>query len=303
MRARCRAMMPLCTVLSIALISPPDALASSARAPDLCAPPTKLDTAKWRAMKGPEGMEYRLPPGYVISGSSAIHTYYINGHKGIGAALGDGPSVLSQGYRVSQRSGCTTVIGGRPVQIAVLELFVEDAPLSASGEAGSHYAIVARWTPVAGLSEVSLWFVSQIRSDLTTMRQLFWTASFPALAKQTAAAESAKPDLAAACATPAAPAPPIDGVLDTALVQMLANNSGPIPAGYAVLELRFDETGAPAGVTVAESTLPDAAQRQLATLVTSNLKPHDAKASPTLRLRVETGASFTYRVLAEGCSS
>jgi hypothetical protein len=271
------------------------------RAPDLCAPPAKLDTAKWRAMKGPEGMEYRMPPGYVISGSSAIYSYYRNGHKGIGAALGDGPSVLSQGYRISQRSGCTTVIAGRPAQLAVLELFVEDAPLSASGEAGSHYVIVARWMPTAGQSEVSLWFESQIRSDLATMRQLFWTASFPARAKQEAT-EAAKPDLATSCTMPAAPAPPIDAVLDTALVQMLAGSSAPVPAGYAVLELRFDETGVPAGVTVAESSLPDSSQRQLATLVTSNLRPRDAHAPPMLRLRVETGTAFAYRVLAEGCS-
>jgi hypothetical protein len=43
-----------------------------------------------------------------------------------------------------------------------------------------------------------------------------------------------------------------------------------------------------AGINVTQSDLPDPAQKQLATLIASNLRPHDAKSPPTFVLRVDT---------------
>lgn len=83
-----------------------------------------------------------------------------------------------------------------------------------------------------------------------------------------------------------APAP--GAVVDTALVQSLASGADSLPHGYGVVALTFDASGALAGVAVVDSDLPADAERQLATIVSSNIKPRPAT-STTLYLRVDTG--------------
>lgn len=92
--------------------------------------------------------------------------------------------------------------------------------------------------------------------------------------------------------------PALHVVLDTALLQMLVANASPkIPHGFEVIALRFDDAGDVAGISVSQSDLPDATQRQLTTFVASNLKPHDAHAPSSFRLRVEVqDAGLRYTV-------
>jgi hypothetical protein len=91
--------------------------------------------------------------------------------------------------------------------------------------------------------------------------------------------------------------PAADAVLDTAIVQSLIASAGPGPRGFAVMALEFDPSGALTGISVAQSDLPDPAQRQLATLIASNLKPHDARTSASYMLRVDAGeAGLRYAV-------
>ncbi|HEX6534197.1 MAG TPA: hypothetical protein VF041_06345 [Gemmatimonadaceae bacterium] len=90
------------------------------------------------------------------------------------------------------------------------------------------------------------------------------------------------------CGAPPAGTPAPGDVVDTTLVQMLANGSDPFPQGHGVVALTLDASGALAGVAVVDSDLPADAERQLATIVSSNIKPRPAT-STTLYLRVDTG--------------
>jgi hypothetical protein len=99
--------------------------------------------------------------------------------------------------------------------------------------------------------------------------------------------------------------PTLEAVLDTALVQMLVSNAAPpIPHGFEVMTLRFNDSGGVAGIAVSQSDLPNATQRQLTTLVASNLKQHDAAAPSAFQLRVEsksTGMQYAVQSNA-GCA-
>ncbi len=57
-------------------------------------------------------------------------------------------------------------------------------------------------------------------------------------------------------------------------------------------------------MSIAKSDLPDAAQHQLASVVATNLKPHDAHAPSTFLLRVDAAdAGLSYTVLPiSGCA-
>lgn len=134
-------------------------------------------------------------------------------------------------------------------------------------------------------------------------RQIFWTANFggaPAqMSEAPAQGSSAAPAFASAMPAPMPAATPVcvpkadptlpaaSAVLDSALVQMLVSGAGPMPKGYALMALKFDGASL-AGINVAQSDLPDPTQKQLATLVASNLKPHDTKSPSSFVLRVDT---------------
>jgi hypothetical protein len=96
--------------------------------------------------------------------------------------------------------------------------------------------------------------------------------------------------------------PAADAVLDTALVQTLIASAGPAPRGFAVMALEFDPSGALTGISVAQSDLPDPAQKQLATLVASNLKPHDAHTPAAYMLRVDAGDAGLHYAVQPACA-
>ena len=116
-----------------------------------------------------------------------------------------------------------------------------------------------------------------------------------------AAGDSAKP--AFVCnQKPDSKLPTADAVVDTALVQSLMAGSGPAPKGFAQMALRFDK-GALVNIAVLPtSDLPDPVQRQLATLVASNLKPHDKKTPSTFILRVDSKDDGLHYAVEPPCS-
>ncbi len=90
--------------------------------------------------------------------------------------------------------------------------------------------------------------------------------------------------------------PTPSAVIDSAVVQTLLASAAPIPNGYEVMQLQFDGSGELAGLSVAQSDLPEASQRELAAVVGTNLKPHDAKAPVSILLRIDsvvTGLRYT----------
>jgi hypothetical protein len=285
---------------------------------DMCSQP-KMNNEKWHSISSSAGMTLMIPPGYVLQGGGTDAQYYWHGdHRWIGVGIGAGPSALTEKGQLTQTGECEAVIAGRRVAISRYTWTNEDRGMSPSGAAGSEYVVVARFYSTGELRESFIAYKTNIQSDVTSTREVFWTASFDtqkpvasaAPAPQAAGSAPAQPAPAAVAAAPA-PAcvakpepnlPTLDAVLDTALVQMLVSNAAPpIPHGFEVMSLRFDDAGGVSGISVSQSDLPDATQRQLTTLVASNLKPHDAKAPSTFLLRVESQKpGLHYAVLPSG---
>jgi hypothetical protein len=285
--------------------------AAAASRGDLCSAPT-LKTEKWHSTTEVGGMTLMLPPGFVARGMATgtknadTHGYFSGTHRFIMIGSGSGPSNLTvRGAELTQTAECETVLGGRRAELTSYMWTAEDDRMSPSGEAGPQYMVVARFFATGATREVYIAFKSNIQSDIGSNRQLFWTVAFPgfaggatAPASQTVSASlaAAAPGAVAAAPAPAAPAcvptadptlPAASAVVDSALVQMLVSGSGPMSNGYALMALKFDGSSL-AGINVAQSDLPDPAQKQLATLVASNLKPHDAKSPSSFVLRIDT---------------
>jgi hypothetical protein len=201
------------------------------------------------------------------------------------------------GVQETQLSACGTTINGRRVEITLTSWTLQDRSASDASNAGSYYLIVARYLPSGAQREMFISFQTDNRSEIAQYRQIFWTATFDGSPAHATAPASppcvAKPD-------PSLPA--ADAVLDTALVQMLIASTGPVPHGFAVMALEFDPSGALAGISVARSDLPDPAQRQLATLVASNLKPHDARTPASYMLRVDAGDTGLRYAVEPACT-
>ncbi|MDQ2766879.1 MAG: hypothetical protein M3Y30_06955, partial [Gemmatimonadota bacterium] len=293
-------------------------------APNLCAPP-KMQTEKWPTTEQVGGATILLPPGFRSATSargSADEHYFLSGHREI--IIGPGAeqksdaltttsverlSNTSSGYvpddspTMSQLSTCETTINGRRVQIT-LSTSTSHGQAPSGTVPASFYRIVARFLAAPPAGEMFIAFETDSRSEISSYRQIFWTATFdgsapPSSAPMKAAAPGA---VAAAPAQPACvpkPDPSLptpDAVLDTGLVQSLISGTGPMPRGFALMSLKFDGKGVLTNISVPESDLPEPAQRQLATLVASNLKPHDKHTPSSYTLRVDaadTGLHYT----------
>jgi hypothetical protein len=196
----------------------------------------------------------------------------------------------------------------------------EDNSMSPTGDAGSHYRAVARFLASSSQREAYISFQSNMKSDVLYFREIFWTVSFdgaPAqtaatqptatLASATSAATTPSPAVAApapaqpcvASPQPALPAlPAASAVLDSAVVQSLIATGAPIPSGFEIMALQFDASGELAGMSMAQSDLPESAQQELAAVVGTNLKPHDKHAPATFLLRIDSaGAGLRYTIL------
>ena len=301
-----------CFVVAALCIVAANSRASTRPMDDMCSQP-KMSTDKWQPRQEAAGMTLLVPPGFVTSGNNGETHYYVNGeHRSITTGLGSGTGLLR--YRdVSETGECETVIAGRRVSLTMYHWVVEDAVLSASGNAGPHFAAVARYYAGGGLREQYVSMSSNSSSDLKYFRQLFWTVSFPGSAATVAAAASTPATLVSAAPAAAAPAcdsaaaaglPAPDALLDSSVVRMLIASATPIPKGYELMALQFAGSGELSGMSVAQSDLPAASQRELSSVIATNLKPHDAHAPSTFLLRIDSGdAGLRYAVLPmSGCT-
>lgn len=288
---------------------------------DMCSPP-KMKTDKWHSITAPAGMTLMIPQGYAQRGNGAAandvfkdaQVYWSGDHRYIAAGSGAGPSALNTGGEITQTGECEAQIAGRRVEISSYNWINEDNSMSPSGAAGEEYIVVARFYSTATLRESFIAYKTNIQSDVSSMRQLFWTASFgsPIADAQpiSASAAGSQPPPGATAAT-AAPAcvpkpdpnlPAVDAVLDTGLVKMLVSNAAPaVPHGFEVIRVSYDPLGGVAGIAVSQSDLPDASQRQLTTLVASNIKQKAAKAPSTLELRVDIVADGLRYAVQPAC--
>ena len=308
---------------------------------DLCAPP-KMQTDKWRTVSEAGGMSVMLPPGYAAHGvsgtsSSADAHFYTNGRKSIVIGSGSGPSVLDRGgSSMNQKEDCLTFINGRRVELTMYDWTVEDQSMSPSGDAGTHYGLVARFLTSSTYREVFIAITSNMKSDVMFNREVIWTATFrgapmtagatPASATMSSSLVAAGPAAVAPAQSAPAPAAPTsrpdtgqlaapvciqhpdpklptaDAVFDTGLVQSLMSGTGAVPKGFAQMVLHFDNSGALVNIAVPQSDMPDPVQRQLATLVASNLKPHDGKSPATFMLRVDSKDDGLHYEVEPPCS-
>lgn len=298
--------------------------ATAGRRDDMCTQP-KMKTEKWKSQDEVGGMQVLIPPGFTKGGHSYYletadsHFYQSGEHRSITIGSGRGPEFLRRNGAVSEEAECETVIAGRRVNITKYRWTVEDATLSASGNAGSRFVAVERFYALGNLREVFVALESNSPSDFSYYRGLFWTVTFPgnAIADASPAtpaqlvADAPAPTAVAAAALPSpapcAPTPSLpttDALLDSSVVRMLLASAAPIPHGYEVIALQFASTGDLSGMSIAKSDLPDAAQHQLASVVATNLKPHDAHAPSTFLLRVDAAdAGLSYTVLPiSGCA-
>jgi hypothetical protein len=319
-----------CSVVVALCVFAGTAQALTRHVDDMCSQP-KMKTEKWNPRSEVGGMSILIPPGFTAGGHSvfaetADSHFYLNGeHRSIAVGSGRQPAFIARAEDVSEESECETVIGGRRVTITKFRWVQEDAVLSASGNAGSQFIVVARFYAVGALREVFVAFASSAPSDFGYYRQLFWTVSFggapasPAATSPTPATLVAStstpagdaPAAAAPAATPSAPCVPApapalpapNAVLDSTVVRMLLANAAPIPKGFEVLALQFAGTGELSGMSVAQSDLPEASQHELSVVVASNLRPHDAHAPSTFLLRIDSDAGLRYAVLPNsGCA-
>jgi len=309
-RLGCAVVVALCVVAA-------NGYASTRHVDDMCSQP-KMKTDKWQSRSEVAGMTLLLPPGFVVMGGNSQDRYYASGeHRSITVGEGSGAALQHLYMNISETGECETVIAGRRVTITLYQWVVEDARLSASGHAGNHFAAVARYYATGAWREVYVQLLSNMPSDLNYFRQLFWTVSFPGSAGPVADAAptpatlvadapAAAPPAAAPACDPAAAAglPAPDAVLDSSVVRMLIASASPIPKGYELLALQFAGSGELSGMSVAQSDLPDASQRELSSVIATNLKPHDTHAPSTFLLRIDSSDSgLRYAVLPmSGCT-
>jgi hypothetical protein len=308
-----------CALVAALCVVASNSHASTRPVDDMCSQP-KMKTDKWQIRQEAAGMMLLLPPGFVTSGTNGGFAtdgdthFYVNGeHRSI--TVGSGGMAILRFRDVAETGECETVIAGRRVSLTMYHWVVEDSALSASGDAGPHYALVARYYAIGGLREQYVGMISNSSSDLKYFRQLFWTVSFPGSAAPVAAAAATPATLVAATPAVAPPAPACDpasapglpaadAVLDSSVVRMLVASAAPIPKGYELLALQFAGSGELSGMSVAQSDLPQASQHELSSVIATNLKPHDAHAPSTFLLRIDSGdTGLRYAVLPiSGCA-
>jgi len=284
-----------------------------------------MKTEKWQQRSENGGMTILIPPGFGAGGigsgtEQASAHYYFNGeHRTLVVGFGSGIQSIMRDPTVSEKEECEAEIDGRRVLITVYNWVVEDSVRSASGQAGAHFAAVARFYPTGAQREVFVAFITNTQYEVKSFRQIFWTVSFgDAPAATTAAspvaastvatvtpvatATVAGPSCAVAAPSPGLPA--ASAVIDSSIVQTLLAGAAPIPIGFEVMSLQFDASGELAGMAVAQSDLPEASQRELAAVVGTNLKPHDSHAPASILLRIDAAAAgLHYSVLpASTCS-
>jgi len=324
------------SVFAALAIVAPGASASTRPMDDMCSQP-KMKTDKWKSRSEYAGMTLLMPPGFVAGGysrySDAQDTHFYNNgdQRWIAVGMGRGPTFIERSRFATEKSECETIIGGRRVTITVYDWLVQNAGPLTPGGVGAHFVAVARFYPQGAANEVYLALESNAPSDLKYYRQVFWTVSFegsplaagaPAaptavatLASATPASVAAAPPAPSAAAPAPAPAPacdpaPVSGlpaadaVLDSSVVRMLIASAAPIPKGYELMALQFAGSGELSGMTVAQSDLPEASQRELTSVIATNLKPHDAHAPSTFLLRIDSSdTGLHYSVLPmSGCT-
>jgi hypothetical protein len=286
-----------------------------------------MKTEKWHSFSEIGGMTILMPPGFVAGGawagvsSAETHGYTSGSHRFILIGSGAGPSNMNVGgAALTQTADCTTVLSGRRAELTSYMWNEEDNAMSPSGQAGPQYMVVARFFSTGSEREVFVAFKSNIQSDIGANRQMFWTITFPGsagsaapVAQQTIASSLREAAPGAVAAAPPVAAPPCvpkpdptlpaaSAVVDSALVQMLVSGAAAMPHGFATMSLKFDGSGSLAGLSVAQSDLPDPVQKQLVTLVASNLKPHDAKSPAAYMLRVDTQDQGLHYTVQGSCA-
>lgn len=283
---------------------------------DLCEAPKQMKTDKWQPRSEVGGMSILIPPGFSASGigrgleTSGAH-YYINGeHRTLVIGFGPGIQSILHDPTVMEKGECETDINGQHVNITLYSWVNEDPNFSATGDAGARFAAVARFYSSGRHREEFVAFVSNVGSELKLFKQIYWTVSFDgpqdvaAAAPKTSTPAAPVSNVASAaptnsvvvgqvCSTAPPPAnlPAASTVVDSAVVGTLLAGAAPIPAGFEVMRLQFDEGGELAGMNVSQTDLPEASQRELAAVVGTNLKPHDKKTLPSIYLRIDSSAT------------
>jgi len=248
--------------------------------------PQHGDVSSWEKETTP-GITYRHPPDYVKwvidpRLQNQIFTYQGTAYPPHTIQAGWAQALDSLDYGLSRStrlSICTAVIGGRVAFIATYARGMNPT------------LAVARWSAHQGLPPAYLAISARDRSALGAMRQLFWTAHFSGL--------DADSSDALLCATPILPRGQLGDLLDTPLVAQLGQNLwAAMPRGHTVLEISFGSAGAVEGVEVLAGDLPENAEKQIASLVASNVRPQPALA-PRAGVRVEvTESGFSYQLTA-----
>jgi hypothetical protein len=269
-----------------------------------CTPPA-MHTEKWRPIADVVGVNLLLPPGVPtnsLSGGTYGARRYHNAHGlVILVGSGGGPRVVGD--------GCGVVIDGRFARITtnrapnVIEQLAEFDATKTDGPEFVYYRVYG--------------YNAMHMIDAPSLRQIFWTITFTGSARVSAPAAPVKMAIKSVAATSLVSTPqscsakpgirlpaPAD-VVDSALIQSLLSSALPIPEGHQVMMMRFAADGSLAGISASESTLPDAAQRELMTLVATNVKLHEASSPPTMRLRVdvESGGLRYTTMAAADCGS
>ncbi len=293
---------------------------------DLCTAP-QMKTDKWKSRPENGGMNLLLPPGFGATGigggveESGAH-YYQNGeHRTIVVGFGPGLQSLMRYTDVSEKGECETTIAGRRVSIIIYNWVVEDPVRSASGNAGAHFAAVARYYPSGAQREVYIAFISNVMSELKYFKPIFWAVTFDGSPAVASASPSSAPsagvsnvsDTHPAAAAPPAPllsciiaeqpagTPATSTVVDSAAVQTQLAGKAEIPNGYELMTVQYAPTGAFSGVKVAQTNFDDATQHELAAALGPNVKAHDAAAPASLMLRVDASMrGLHYTVLPAG---
>jgi hypothetical protein len=290
---------------------------------DMCTPPHD-DTTKW-APTSFQALNLKMPGAYkltrTVAGEAAV---YRAGNRVIGLQITDagirvpetfyllvsatggssaGGGVNSLGGAMSRASGvtydhtmessCNAVIAGRPADITTWTWTKHAESLNNTTDPGKHYLAVIRWGGMNGLPTSYIWISSTYKTDLMSLRQIFWTVHFEGFASGAAGA-TARASLAAEPCRDTVPAPrgTIGDFLDTALVATLLNGITPaLPRGANEMMVTFDSSGAPARIEVTSSGLADSDQARLGSIVGSNINTQPA-GSVTLA-RVHVGLGFT----------
>jgi hypothetical protein len=286
----------------------------------MCTPPHD-DTAKW-VPATLQALGLKLPSAYKFAGSGGGRaTTYRAGNRVIGLVIGDaGVSVpqtfyysvaggvaavgnqtqslgggMSGGvatYDHTMESQCTVVVAGRPAEITTWAWTKQAAAMTNGSDVGRHYLAVIRWAPLGDLPSAYIWISSTYKSDLMSLRQIFWTAHFEGLDANAAGATVGGAVAVQCHDTMPAPRGVVTDYVDTGLVVMLLNGlTPPLPRGANEIMVTFDSSGAPSHVLVTKSSMPDSDQAKLGSIVGSNIQPQPASSVTLVRLHV--GLGFT----------